>query len=137
MITKALAKLSTKVGFGAPTLLDPTLYNPLVTHFGRYSSNIFCSIKCWIEFAFDQTLRPTILLDVTTVLQYLAALSTKLCPESSHVRAASQSRIDFKPKLLVIFATKMADKDQQPETLISECEARPCLWGTFSHCRSV
>ena len=71
-----------------------------------------------MEFAFDQTLRPT-----------------KLCPESSHVRATSQSRIAFfifKPRLLVLFATKMMDKDQQPEPLISEYEARPCLWGTFS-----
>ena len=45
-----------------------------------------------MEFAFDQTLRPTILLDPTMLLCF-AALPTKLCPESSHVRAASQSRV--------------------------------------------
>ena len=37
---------------------------------------LFCSIKCWMEFAFDQTLQPTILRDVT-MLQCLAAISTK------------------------------------------------------------
>ena len=87
-----------------------------------------------MKFAFDQTLRPTILLDAT-LLHCFAALPTKLCPESSHVRATSQSRIAFfifKPRPLVLFATKMMDKDQQPELLNSEYEARPCLWGTFS-----
>ena len=90
-----------------------------------------------MEFAFDQTLRPTILLDAT-MLQCFAALPTKLCPESSHVRA--DRYFILKPGLLALFATKMADKDQQPETLISEYQARPCLWDTFSplnHYRSV
>ena len=45
-----------------------------------------------MELAFDQTLRLTILLEAT-MLQGIAALPTKLCPESSLVRAASQSRI--------------------------------------------
>ena len=89
---KALAKLLNKVRLKAPTLLDPTLFDRLAAHVGRCSSNIFCSIKGWIEFAFDQTLQPIILLDAK-MLQCFAALSTKLCPESSHVRAASQSRI--------------------------------------------
>ena len=53
--------------------------------------NIFCWITCWMEFAFDQKLRPTILLDAT-MLHCFAAPPTKLCPEWSHVRAASQSR---------------------------------------------
>ena len=89
---KPLAKLSNKVGLKAPTLLDPTLFDSLAAHVGRCSSNIFCSIKCWIEFAFDQTLQPTILFDAA-MLQCFAALPTKLCPDSSHVRIASQSRI--------------------------------------------
>ena len=43
--------------------------------------------------AFDQILRPIILLD-TKMLRCFAALPTKLCPEStSDVRASSQSRI--------------------------------------------
>ena len=61
----------------------------------------------------DQTLRPTILLD-ETMLQCFAALSTKLYHEASHVRFASQSRIAilfFKPRLLALFATKMADEE--------------------------
>ena len=95
-----------------------------------------------MEFAFDQTLRPTILLDAT-MLQCFAALPTKLCPESSHIRAVRQSRIAILFSSLGFkhyFATKMADKDQQPETLISKYEARPCLWDTFSplnHFRAV
>ena len=87
-----------------------------------------------MEFAFDQTLRATNLLDAT-LLHCVVALPTKLSPESSHVRATSQSQIAFfifKPRPLVLFATKMMDKDQQPEPLISEYEARPCLWGTLS-----
>ena len=76
------------------TLLVPTLFDRLATHVERCSTNIFCSIKCWMDFAFDQTLRRTILLDAT-MLQCLAALPTKLCPESSHFRAPGQSRIDI------------------------------------------
>ena len=128
---KALAK----VNLNAPILLDAILFDRLAAHFGRRSSNIFCSLKCWTQFAFDQTLRLTILLD-STVFQCFAALPTKLCPKSSHVRAASQSL--FKPWILVSFATNMADNrglwmnSQKPETLISEYEARPWLWDTFS-----
>ena len=43
-----------------------------------------------MEFAFDQALRPTILL-YATILQCFVAVLTKLCPESGHVRAASQA----------------------------------------------
>ena len=52
----------------------------------------FCSIKCWIEFDFDQTLCPTFLLD-ETMLQCFAALPTNMCPEASYVGHAGQSRI--------------------------------------------
>ena len=52
----------------------------------------FARSSVGIEFAFDQTLRPTVLLDAT-MLQCFAALPAKLCPESSLVRATSQSRI--------------------------------------------
>ena len=33
-INKALAKLSNKVGFNVPTLLDPTLFHRLAAHVG-------------------------------------------------------------------------------------------------------
>ena len=61
----AHAKLSNKVGFNTPNLLDPTLFDNLAAHCERRLSNIFCLIKCWIEFAFDQTLRPKIRLNAT------------------------------------------------------------------------
>ena len=67
-----------------------------------------------MDFAFDQTLRRTILLDAT-MLQCLAALPTKLCPESSHFRAPGQSRIDILFSSLGFLHNlqkKMADKDQ-------------------------
>ena len=70
----------------------------IVRPFGRpcCSSNIFCSIKlkCWIEFDFNQTLCPTILLN-EKMLQCFAALPTKLYPEASHVGHAGQSRISI------------------------------------------
>ena len=69
---KALAELS-----DAPTLFDPTMFDRLAAHVGRCSCNIFCSIKRWIEFAHDQALRQTILLDAT-ILQCFAAVP-KLC----------------------------------------------------------
>ena len=75
---KPLAKLSNKVGLKAPTLLDPTLFDSLAAHVGRCSSNIFCSIKCWIEFAFDQTLQPTILFDAA-MLQCVLPLFQQSC----------------------------------------------------------
>ena len=60
-----------------------------------------------IEFAFDQTFRPTILMD-EKLLEWFAALPTKLHPQAGHVRPASQSRIAilfFKnPRLLASFA---------------------------------
>ena len=90
--TKALAKLSNKVGFNVPTLLDPTLLARLAAHVGWCLSNNFCSIKCWIEFAFGQTFRPTILVD-EKMLECFAALPTKLYPREGHVRPPSQSRI--------------------------------------------
>ena len=83
---KALVKLSNKVGVNATTLFDRS-----AAHAGRCSANIFCSTKCWIEFAFDQTLRPTTSARRNNVAVF-AALPTKLRPESSHVRASSQSR---------------------------------------------
>ena len=48
----------------------------LLAHVGCLSNN-FRSIKCWIEFAFDQTFRPTILVD-KSMLERFAALPTKL-----------------------------------------------------------
>ena len=113
IFSKALAKLSNKVGFNVPTLLDPTLFERMAAHVGLCSSNIFCSIKsCQIEFGFDQTFCPTILLD-EKMSQCFAALPTKLYPEASHVGHAGQSRIAilFRPGLLVSFATKMADEE--------------------------
>ena len=41
--------------------------------------------------------------------------------------ANHESLFYFKPRHLELFATKMADEDQQPETVISEYEARPRL----------
>ena len=41
----------------------PALFDCLATHVGRCSSNIFCSMKRWMEFAL--LLQPTILLDAT------------------------------------------------------------------------
>ena len=74
-----------------------------------------------MEFAFDQTVRPTILLDL---LQCFAALPTKLCPGSSHVRAASQSRIAILFSSLALFATKMADKDQWDVLKVDELNSQ-------------
>ena len=65
-------------------------------------------MKCWMEFGFDQTLRPTIVLE-ETLLQCFAALPTKLCPESSHVRAAShyyESLFYFQAKASSIICNK-------------------------------
>ena len=53
---------------------------------------IFCSIKCWIEFAFGQTFRPTILVD-EKMRECFAALSTELYPQGGHVRSPGQSRM--------------------------------------------
>ena len=91
-IYKALAKLSNKVGFNVPTLLEPTLSDRLAAHVGWCLSNNFCSIKCWIEVAFGQTFRPTILVD-EKMLECFAALPTKLYPQAGHVRPPSHSWI--------------------------------------------
>ena len=82
----------TKLDSTFQLLLDPTLFDRLAAHVGWCSSNIFCSIKCWIEFDFDQALCPTILLD-EKMLQCFDALPTKLYLEASHVGHAGQSRI--------------------------------------------
>ena len=37
------------------SVLDATLFDRLTTHVGRCSPNIFCSIKCCLEFAFDRS----------------------------------------------------------------------------------
>ena len=59
-----------------------------------------------MEFAFDQTLRPTILLEATK-LQCFAALPTKLSPESSHVRfSLKKFGTAIKPLLQQLFHHK-------------------------------
>ena len=83
------------------------LFDRLAAHVGWCLSNNLCSIKRWIDFAFDQTFRPTILVD-EKLLEWFAALPTKLHPQAGHVRPASQSRIAIlflkKPRLLASFA---------------------------------
>ena len=70
--TKALAKLLNRVGFNASTLLDPTLFD-------RFVSLTLLFDKVLDGVSFDQTLRPTILLD-STMLQCFAAPLKKLFP---------------------------------------------------------
>ena len=95
---------------------------------------MFCSIKCWIEFDFDQTLIcPTILLD-DKMLQCFAALPTKFFSWSESRGSCwpiTNRYPIFRPGLLASFATKMADEEVGPSWLLMNSQrARRERWWT-------
>ena len=55
-------------------------------------------MKCWVEFGFVQTFRPTILVD-GKMLDCFAALPTKLYPQAGHVRPPIANH-ELRPRLL-------------------------------------
>lgn len=51
---QTIAQTGSKV---STSLLDRTVFNRLAAHIRRCEYNMLCLIKCWKEFAFDQTSR--------------------------------------------------------------------------------